>query len=82
MGYQGQTRRLTYRMHSGDRKYTYKVPPATGDAAVGADSKGRYYATQVRGKAKRSDRVGVTDRVRLFLDPVSKRVLSVSRAGV
>jgi hypothetical protein len=74
MGYQPQTRRLAYKLHSSPgTEYTYKVPVGQGVNAVSAESKGRYYATKVARKAKRSDSVSPAGRVRLFVHPdVSK----------
>lgn len=71
MGYQKQTRHLAYEMRSRPgQPYEYRVKPGKAKAALDADSKGRFYATEVRGKAKRTEnRYTVGDRVRLFVDP-------------
>jgi hypothetical protein len=80
MGYQPQTRRLTYKFYGNsdkDRSYTYRAKPSQGVAAVTAPSKGHYYATKIKGKAKRvePDQVGPMGRVRLFLDPQVNKAL-------
>lgn len=74
MGYQPQTRRLAYQMRSRDEPYTYRVKPGQARAALSAESKGRYYATQVRGKTKRPEHYTPADRARLFVNPQKEDV--------
>lgn len=70
MGYQPQTRRLAYAMHSRpERPYEYRATPKAAQQAMSAPSIGRYYTTNVRGKVKRATRYTAADRARLFLDP-------------
>jgi hypothetical protein len=71
VGYQPQTRRLVYRMRNGS-EYSYRAKPAVGEAAVQADSPGRYYNEHVKGHARPTASVGPVGRARLFLDPVEK----------
>jgi hypothetical protein len=74
MGYQPQTKRLAYEMHSRPgRPYDYRVPAGKAAEAETAPSIGHHYATQVRGKEPRAMRYTPADRVRLFANPqVSK----------
>ena len=82
MGYQPQTRRLTYKFYGNPtkpvRSYTYRAKPSKGVAALSSPSKGHFYATQVKGKAKRVEPDSVTPmgRVRLFLDPQVNKALA------
>jgi hypothetical protein len=83
MGYQPQTRRLSIVMRSRpDRPYDYRMDPGVAREALEAPSKGRHYATAVRGKEKRAKRYTVADRARLFMDPdISKRRSGRARAA-
>jgi hypothetical protein len=70
MGYQPQSRRLAYAMHSRpEQAYNYKATPKQAAEAQEAQSLGRHYATQVRGKYPRKEKVTVVDRARLFANP-------------
>lgn len=74
MGYQPQTKRLAYEMHSRSGiPYNYKAGAGQAFDAAVTSSKGHYYATKVRGKNKQAEGYSVADRARLFAHPqVSK----------
>lgn len=70
MGYQPQTKRLSYEMRSRPgQPYQYKTRASRGVDALTAPSLGHHYATRVRGKTKRAEHYTPADRVRLFIDP-------------
>jgi len=76
MGYQPQTHRLAYEMHSRpDQPYNYKASKEQAYAAQHAPSIGHQYATQVRGRYKRKERIlNPMDRARLFVNPPPQQV--------
>lgn len=75
MGYQQQTRRLTYEMRNG-RKYTYRAKPALGNQAMSSRSKGQFYNYRVKHKATPTDRVSLAGRARLFANPNVEKAAS------
>jgi len=70
MGYQPQTHRLAYEMRSRPgQPYNYKATKKQAYVAQHNSSIGHHYATEVRGKYKRKEKVNPVDRVRLFANP-------------
>lgn len=70
MGYQPQTKRLSYEMHSNPgHRYEYRARGSEAVDALMAPSIGHHYATKVRGKVKRAEGYTPADRFRLFVDP-------------
>ncbi|SRR6266568_5851512 len=78
VGYQRQTRRLDVTFNGRpDRRYSYRMKPKQAEQLLGADSKGRHYARSVKGKYPDGRRVRLSDRARLFADPVQKAAFGV-----
>lgn len=70
LGYQKQTRRMDVEFHSRPgQPYSYRMKPKDAQAFTDAGSKGRHYATKVKGKYPGGQKVRVSDRARLFADP-------------
>lgn len=78
VGYQRQTRRMDVTFNGRpDKRYSYRMKPKHAEQLLSADSKGHHYAKKVKGQYPDGRKVHVTDRVRVFADPVQKSAFGV-----
>lgn len=79
VGYQRQTRRMDVTFNGRpDKRYSYRMKPKRAQELLGADSKGRHYAKQVKGKYPSAAKPRVSDRARVFASPVQKSAFGVA----